>query len=303
MAQFKYFLHLHFVVLIWGFTAILGLLISIPVVETVFYRTMIASLALGVLLMIRGRNFRVESRQVFRIMATGGLMAAHWILFFGAARVANASVCLAGMATCSLWTSLLYPLMSKRRVQVYEVLLGVVVMAGLYVIFRFEFDHALGLAMSIISALLASVFTIINSRFTRSYNPYMITFYEMVGACTGIILFFPFYAAFMSEDSRLHLLPQLSDWAYLLILALVCTVYAYSASVELMKHVSAFALNLTTTMEPVYGIALAALFLGEQEKMTPQFYMGTGIILLSVLAYPVINHYLHRRRLQTEILQ
>lgn len=303
MAQFKYFLHLHFIVLIWGFTAILGLLISIPVVETVFYRTMIASLALGLLLMTKGRNFHMESRQVLQILGTGGLMAAHWILFFGAARVANASVCLAGMATCSLWTSFLYPLISKRRIQIYEVLLGLVVIAGLYVIFHFEFDHALGLSMAIISALLASVFTIINSRLTRKHNPYMITFYEMVGACAGIALFFPFYAAFMNEDGRLHLLPQLSDWFYLLILAIVCTVYAYSASVELMKHVSAFSLNLTTNMEPVYGIALAALFLGEQEKMTPQFYMGAGIILLSVLAYPAINRYLYKRQLQTEVLQ
>lgn len=303
MTQFRHFLHLHFVVLIWGFTAILGLLISLPVVETVFYRTLMASLALGVLLMARHRNFRLGSSRIFQILGTGGLIAAHWILFFGAARVANASVCLAGMATCSLWTSLLDPLMSKRKIQLYEVILGLMVIVGLYVIFRFEFDHALGLIMAIISALLASVFTIINSRFTRNHNPYMITFYEMMGACVSIVLFFPFYVQWMSGDGMLHLLPQFSDWFYLLILAMVCTVYAYSASVELMKHITAFAMNLTTNMEPVYGIVLAVLFFGEQEKMTLEFYVGTGIIVLSVLAYPVITRYLRRRQLQTEILQ
>lgn len=303
MEQLKHNLHLHFVILIWGFTAVLGLLISIPVVETVFYRTLLASVALGVLLVVRRRNFNLGKNQIFQILGTGAMIAAHWILFFGAARVSNVSVCLAGMATCSLWTSLLDPLMSKRKIQIYEVVLGLMVIVGLYVIFRFEFDYALGLTMAILSAMLGSVFTIINSKLTNYHNPYMITFYEMAGACISIAFFFPFYSAFMTEDNMLHLLPNSSDWMYLLILSLVCTVYAYSASVELMKHITAFAMNLSTNMEPIYGIVLAVIIFGEKEKMTPAFYAGTGIILLSVLAYPVINHYLRRRRMTTRVIQ
>lgn len=303
MSQFKHYLHLHFIILIWGFTAVLGLLISIPVVETVFYRTWLASLALGVLLVARKRNFRLERKQILQILGTGSIIAVHWILFFGAARVSNASVCLAGMATCSLWTSLLDPLMSKRKIQIYEVVLGLMVIVGLYVIFRFEFEYALGLTMAIISAILASIFTIINSKLTNHHNPYMITFYEMVGACVSIVLFFPFYAAFMTEDGLLYLFPNASDWLYLLILSLMCTVYAYSASVELMKHITAFAMNLTNNMEPVYGIMLAVIIFGEKEKMTLEFYLGTGIILLSVLVYPVINRHTRRKRMETRIVQ
>ncbi len=303
MSLFKHYFHLHFIILIWGFTAVLGLLISIPVVETVFYRTLIAAAVLGVLLLYRRRNFYLGRQQILQILGTGSLIAAHWILFFGAARVANASVCLAGMATCSLWTSLLDPLMSRRKFQWYELWLGLMVIVGLYIIFRFEFNHALGLTMAVLSALLASVFTIINSQFTRHHNPYMITFYEMIGACLSIVLFFPFYKAFMSEEGILYLVPSLGDWGYLLILSLVCTVYAYSASVELMKYISAFAMNLTTNMEPVYGIILAVLVFGEKEQMTPQFYLGTAIILLSVLAYPVIHQYRRKRRVKTEMAQ
>ncbi len=298
---FKHYVHLHFVIFIWGFTAILGLLIHIPVVETVFYRTLIAALALGAWLLFKKKNFHLGQKAIWQIAGTGALIALHWILFFGAARVANASVCLAGMATCSLWTSLLDPLISRRKIQIYEVVLGLMVIVGLYVIFRFEFGYALGLFMAVLSALLASVFTIINSKLCRHHNPYTITFYEMAGACVSVVLFFPFYMAWMSEG-QLQLLPALSDWVYLLILALVCTVYAYSASVELMNHVTAFAMTLTNNLEPVYGILLAVAIFGEQEKMTPPFYLGTGIILLSVLAYPVISRYQRRRVVRQEVL-
>lgn len=293
---------LHFVVLIWGFTAILGLLISIPAVEIVFYRTLIATLALAVLLKFRKRTFNLGRKEVFKIIGTGAIIAAHWILFFAAARVSTASVCLAGMATCSFWTSLLEPMMTKRKIKAYEVILGVVVVAGLYVIFRFEFHYALGLGMAILSAMLASVFTIINGKFTHKHNPYTITFYEMLGAFLGTALFLPFYAHFFMDGS-LALIPAGLDWLYLLILAVICTVYAFSVSVEIQQQLSAFVVNLTVNLEPVYGIILAFLIFGEKEEMTPGFYLGTLIILLSVLSYPLINRIAKRKALQSDTLR
>ena len=301
MAQTKHYLLLHFVVLIWGFTAVLGLLISIPSVEVVFYRTLIASLVLGLLLRIWREPLVLKRMVMSKIIGTGALIAAHWILFFAAARVANASVCLAGMATCSLWTSLLDPLMNKRKIRWYEVGLGLLVIVGLYVIFRFEFDHALGLFMAIISAMLGAVFTVLNATFARTHNAYVITFYEMAGACASIVLFFPFYAAYLSETGTLQLVPTATDWLYLLVLALVCTLYAFSVSVNLMRYVTAFAMNLTNNLEPVYGILLAVLVFGDQEAMSLPFYLGTAIILLSVLAYPVIRRINRRRALPENI--
>ena len=302
MAQFKHYLLLHFVVLIWGFTAVLGLLISIPAVEIVFYRTLIASVALAVVLLTGKKPWVLPRTRVLAILGTGTLIATHWILFFAAARVANASVCLAGMATCSLWTSLFEPWMTGRKIRAYEVGLGLLVIVGLYVIFRFEFDHALGLAMAVASAMLGAVFTVLNARFAQAHDAYVITFYEMLGACASVALFLPFYAVYLSEASTLLLVPTASDWGYLLILSLVCTLYAFSVSVNLMRYVTAFAMNLTNNLEPVYGILLAVLIFGEKETMSLPFYVGTAIILLSVLAYPVIRRVQRRRALSPELI-
>ena len=302
MAQFKHYLLLHFVVLIWGFTAVLGLLISIPPVEVVFYRTLIASVALAVVLLTGKKPWVLPRTRVLAILGTGTLIATHWILFFAAARVANASVCLAGMATCSLWTSLFEPWMTGRKIRAYEVGLGLLVIVGLYVIFRFEFDHALGLAMAVASAMLGAVFTVLNARFAQAHDAYVITFYEMLGACVSVALFLPYYAVYLSEASTLLLVPTASDWGYLLILSLVCTLYAFSVSVNLMRYVTAFAMNLTNNLEPVYGILLAVLIFGEKETMSLPFYVGTAIILLSVLAYPVIRRVQRRRALSPELI-
>ncbi|MBL3657536.1 DMT family transporter [Fulvivirga sediminis] len=303
MSNTKDFLKLHFIVLIWGFTAILGLLISINSVEIVFYRTLMASVTLWVMLKLRKRNLKIGKSAILKVAGTGLIIAAHWILFFAAARVSTASVCLAGAATCSLWTSFIEPLFNKRKVKGFEVGLGLIVILGLYVIFQFEFNHALGLFMGIVAAMLAAIFSVINGKFSKEYNQFVITYYEMIGACVGCLLFFPIYKYFFLQGEELKLIPQGIDWFYLVILSLVCTVYAFSASVELMKRISAFMVNLTINLEPVYGILLAVIIFGEKEKMEPGFYYGTGIILLAVLLYPLLNKIFKRKPLEVDNLR
>lgn len=302
-ASARDYLHLHFLVLIWGFTAIIGVLITIPAVEIVFFRTLLAFIGLGVLLYFRKISFRPGKKEAIKIISTGLLMTVHWILFFGAARISNVSVTLAGLATCSLWTSFLEPMVSKRKIKWFEVALGSMAMLGLYVIFRFEFDHALGLSMAILSAFFSSLFTVINGKFTQKYNHYLITFYEMAGACIGAVLFFPIYTHFFAPEGKLHLFPNWMDWFYLIVLGWLCTVYAFSAVVQLMKKMSAFVINLTVNLEPIYGIILAVIIFGDEEKMTNGFYLGTLIILISVLVYPLINRYYKRKALKTDILR
>jgi drug/metabolite transporter (DMT)-like permease len=296
-------IHLHFLVLIWGFTAILGLLITIPSVETVWYRTLFSSIGLALLMYFRHISFRVGFMEGSKLFATGFLIAAHWILFFWSARVSNASVCLAGMATTSFWTSFLEPMMNSRKIKWFEVGLGLLVILGLYVIFRFEFSHAVGLIMALGSALIAALFTVINARFTLRQNHYTITFYEMAGAFIGTVIFMPLYRATLAEGQQIRLSITTLDLVYLLILALVCTVYAYSASIELMRRISAFVVNLTVNLEPVYGIILAALIFGESEKMHMGFYIGAAIILLSVLAHPLLNKQYLRRQLGEKLIE
>ncbi|WP_234736576.1 DMT family transporter [Tellurirhabdus bombi] len=288
----KDYLHLHFIVLIWGFTAILGLLISVSSLPLVMYRTLLATLGLGALLLLQKKSFAVPTADRFKLLGTGVIIAVHWVAFFGAARIANASVCLAGMATCSLWTSLLEPLVVRRRIQTLEVGLGLVIIAGLYMIFRFEFDKALGLSVAIFSAMLAAVFSIINSQFTHRYPAQIITFYEMGGAFLGSLLGLGLYLGLSNEP--MAIIPAPNDWIWIVILALVCTVYAYAASVKLMRKFTAFAINLTVNLEPVYGILLAYLVFGESERMTTGFYAGTLVILLAVLAYPVLSRHFNK---------
>lgn len=299
----KDYLQLHFIVLLWGFTAILGVIISIPAVEMVFYRTLLAAGGLLLLLKWGGRNLWPGRGPVAGMLLTGILIAAHWILFFAAARVSSVSICLAGMATGTLWTSVLEPIIMKRPFKWYELLLGAVVILGLYVIFRFEFDHALGLSMAVASAFLSSAFTVINSRLTQHHNHYLITFWEMVGACLATALFFPLYSSTLAAGGTLQLGINWVDVACLLALALVCTVYAYSVSVELQKRLSAFTVNLTINLEPIYGIVLAIIIFGEHKQLTSGFFIGTIIILSAVLIYPVLVRLERRRQLSARKIQ
>ncbi|OWP63705.1 EamA family transporter [Hymenobacter amundsenii] len=300
----KDYLRLHFIVLLWGFTAILGKLISVPPVELVFWRTGLASVGLLGLLVVRRRPWRIPTADVLRLLGVGALVAVHWITFFLAARLSSVSVSLAGMATLALWTSLLEPLVLWRKVRGYEVALGLLTMVGLYVVSQAELDQLLGLGVAIISAGLSALFSVLNSKLVKQHPPLRLTLYEMLGACLSIALFFPVYSRYFTAGKGLQLALSGYDWLWLALLAGVCTVYAFSASVELMKRISAFVVNLTINLEPVYGILLAVLMYTlhvsgfEEEKLSPGFYAGTLIILLSVLIHPLLDRWDKRRLLK-----
>jgi drug/metabolite transporter (DMT)-like permease len=293
---FKDYLELHFIILLWGFTAILGKLISIPAVELVFYRTILAAVALAVVIKLRGESFKIGRRNIVKIIGVGFMIAAHWILFFASARVSSVSICLAGMATASLWTSILEPIFTNKKIKAHEVALALLIIVGLYVIFRFEFDHAVGIAMAVGSAFLASCFTIINSKLTKQHAATTITCYEMAGAWLATTLFLPFYRNYMTDSGTLQLEASLWDFLWVGILALVCTVYAYTAAVRLMHKFSAYTMNLTVNLEPVYGILLAWFIFKEGEQMSAGFYYGAAIILFSVFLHPILESLLARRQ-------
>ncbi len=290
------YLHLHFLVVIWGFTAILGLLLEpLGAPALVALRTGLAALGLVVVLKANPDKKRLgtlpkpHASDQWALLATGGLIAIHWFAFFWAARLANASVCLAGMATSSLWASALEPIILKRRIKAIEVVMGIVVMSGLYLIFRFEFDKVAGLLVAIFSAMLAALFTIINSRFTRRYPSLVIARQEMIGAFLTSAVLCGLYIAVVHPPVS-ELLPQRpAQWLWLLLLAFVCTVYAYTAGVSLLRKFSPYMAILTVNLEPVYGILLAVLIFSDRERMTAGFYIGTLVILLAVLAYPFLN--------------
>lgn len=290
IATTKDYFKLHFIVLLFGFTAILGKLVSIPAVEMVFYRTLMAAAGMTVLLLIVKGSFKVSQSDFIKIFLTGSIVAIHWITFFVSGRISNPSTSLVGFATCSFWAALIEPIAKRKKIQALEVGLGIVVLVGLILIFSFNFDYAFGLFLGIISGLTAAIFSVINSKIAARVSAYTITLYEMLGACATVILFFPIYKMYIAENHELQLIPAAMDWVYIGTMAIACSVYAYSVMINLSKKLSVFFIQLALNLEPVYGILIALFVFGQQEVMGWNFYVGTLIILSAVAIFPLIKN-------------
>lgn len=287
------YLQLHFIVFLWGFSAILGKLISIPAVEMVFYRAILAVLGMGIVILITKGSFRITRIQLIRLFLIGLIVAVHWMAFFGSARVSNVSVSLVGFATNSLWAALLEPLFNRTRIKKFEVILGLVVIAGLYLIFSVDFKYTAGLLLGILAGFTSALFSVFNSKMVKQVPAFTITFYEMFAVFIAIGLFLPVYQSFWT-NGVLQLIPTAMDWVYIALLAGVCSVYAYSVAVELMKKISVFVIQLALNLEPLYGIIMAVIIFGQTEKMSVNFYFGTGIILCAVFSYPLLKNRFER---------
>lgn len=220
----------------------------------------------------------MPKKGMVQTLFTGFIIAAHWILFFEAIKQSNVSVTLSALATASLFTALLEPIFFKRKLYPYELLLGLLVLLGLYFIFQFETDNSFGILLGIGSAFLASLFTVINGRLIKKYNSTRISFYELAGGTIAISLYFLVFKNGTLPNFDI----SSSDWFYLLLLAIICTAFAFVASVKVMEELTPFTVSLTVNLEPVYGIILAILFFGEEEKMSFGFYAGTLVILASL---------------------
>lgn len=289
------FLKLHFIIILWGFTAVLGKLIDLPSVELVALRTGIAAIAL---LLIQRRRARVPLRDAIIFILTGTIIGVHWLLFFLSVKVANVSICMIGMATISLWTALLEPLMiRKRKIRGIDVLFGLIMIGAVYLVFRSELEYSAGAMIAIGSAIAATVFSIINGTFARRFHHRTIALYEMAGACLICSALIPISEWFTGATPPAAGEFRTDDLIWLLVLALVCTVYAFSAYVELLNRLSVFTVNFANNLEPVYGIILGAIILKDYEHLGVGFYGGAVIILAAVIAYPLLNRYLRWRRI------
>jgi drug/metabolite transporter (DMT)-like permease len=282
------FIRLHFIVILFGFTGILGKLITLPAVEMVFYRTLLAAVGLGVFLLTK-RSFLVTKPDLFTLLVTGAIVGLHWLCFFLSGRIANVSVSLVGFATASFWTALLEPLFNRTRLNVIELLLGLFVLAGLAIIFGSDFQYSVGLWIGIFAGLSCAVFTLINARVVKRVDPFTITLYEMIGAMISIAVFLPIYQLYWAEGNVIRMVPTPMDWLWILMLAWLCTVYAYSTAVELFKRIRVFLFQLTLNLEPVYGILMALVVFGENERMNLSFYAGSFVIFCAVIAYPSVR--------------
>ncbi|MEM6366363.1 MAG: DMT family transporter [Planctomycetota bacterium] len=278
------YLKLHFVILLWGFTAVLGKLIALGATQLVFYRAVMAT---GLMVLYLGRRSRIRRSLAIQMIGNGMLLGLHWVLFFLAVKIANVSICMIGLATVSFWTALLEPLMipKAKMYRVNFVLSGIVIVA-VYLIYRTETEFYLGLIVAVVSALLAAVFSIINGNFSGQADDSVIVMYEMGGValfCSGVAALGPLFGQTVFGD---RVLPTIQEWLWFAILVLACTILAYQIYVELLKRMSVFTINFANNLEPVYGIVLGAIFFGDHERVGPGFYWGTTLILLAVIAQP-----------------
>ena len=280
-------LKLHFIVLIYGFTAILGKLITLPASQLVWYRMLIALITFYLYIRWKKTELSISRKQFFELTGIGAIVALHWITFFGAIKIANVSVALGCLATATLFTSLLEPFFFRKRINTLEVIIGLLIIAGLYLIFRFETRYTAGVIIALISAFLAGLFTVLNKKMVVHQKASIISFYEMMGGLFCITV----YLLVSNRGVPPFSLPTPADFIYLLILGIVCTAYAFGVQVDIMKHLSAYIVALTINLEPVYGIVMAFFMFGETEHMTGGFYMGTTIILTSVLGFPLYRLY------------
>lgn len=293
-------LQLHLLVLLYATTAIFGHLITLSAPALVVWRTAIAAVGGAVLVgFILRRRLMPPPGTIPMLLGIGCLAGLHWMCFFGAIKLANISICLAGLATSTFFTAFTEPLLEKRPVRPLEVALGVLVVCGIVLVAGFERGRLAGLLVALLSALLAAVFPVLNRRLVRGHgmSPQVMVVWEMIGACAVCLVLLPFFDGIGGYR-------RLLDWngldfLWILILALACTVFAHAFHIHLLRHLSAYTSNLAVNFEPVYGILAAALLFGEHRQLHPGFYLGTLTILAANLLHPLGLRWMDRRKPST----
>ncbi|NOT93469.1 DMT family transporter [Ferruginibacter sp.] len=284
----KALVQLHIAVFLAGFTAILGKLIALNEGLLVWYRLLITVITLVVLLYYKKQLVKITAKDALKFLGVGTIVALHWITFYGSVKYANASVALVCFSATGFFTSLLEPLILKKRIVIIEMLLGLLTIAGIYIIFDFHPQYKLGIAFGIISALGSALFPIFNKEFTKRFTPQTITVYELGGGLVAATLIVPLY---LIKFPAQYYLPTTSDWGWLIVLAWFCTVLSFNLQLNALKKISAFTANLTYNLEPVYGIIMAFIFFKENKDLNYQFYIGVGLILLAVILQMVRVYY------------
>ena len=285
-SKLKNYLLLHFIVFIWGFTAILGALISIEAIPLVWFRMLIAVVFICIYFLIKKKSFSIPKEAVFKFFITGAIIAVHWITFFKAIKVSNVSVALVTMSTGALFTALIEPIFFKRRINPTEMIMGLLVVVGLYIIFNFESQYSLGIIYALISASLSALFAVLNGIFIKKYEADTISLYQLFFGVVVVTIFLAFKGSFTAD----FFLLKSTDWLYLTILGSICTAYAFIASVRVMKYLTPYTVMLTINLEPIYAIVLALIIFGEKEQMNVEFYYGAFIVLFVVLLNGILKN-------------
>ncbi|WP_312915996.1 DMT family transporter [Stenotrophomonas sp.] len=287
----KALLQIHFCVLLWGVTAILGKLITLPALPLVWWRMLLVVAMLALLPRVWRGLSGLNPRLVLGYAGIGALVALHWLTFYGAVKLANASVAATCIALAPVFTAIIEPWIARRPFQLRELALGVIVLPGVALVVGGVPDGMrLGVAVGAVSALLVAIFGSFNKRMVGHADPLTVTALELGAGTLTLTLLAPAMPLLLPAlASDLWVLPNLHDGLLLLALSGLCTLLPFALALVALKHLSAYTVQLVTNLEPVYAILLAMLFLGEQHELTPQFYLGVAIILGGVFLHPLLN--------------
>ena len=288
----KNHLHLHFLVFIAGFTAILGQLISISAIPLVWYRMLFATVLVFFYIKWAKVKVQVPLKSALKLSIAGIIIALHWVAFFGAIDASNVSITLAMFSSGTFFASIIEPIVYKRRIIWYEIIFGLVVIGGVFIITQSEIAYLKGILLGVLAAFFSSLFAVLNGSFLKQHTATTISFYEFLSGVVFLSVFILFFeGGFTKDEFNLKAM----DFWYLFILASVCTAYAFIAAIRVMRYISPYTVVLTYNLEPIYGILIAIFLFPEKEKMSPNFYYGASIILVTVLLNAVLKN---RRKLK-----
>ncbi len=284
--KLKSYLHLHLIVFIWGFTAILGKLLSIDAIPLVWYRMLLASVFIFVFIKFKKINLNVSKKQLLSYVLGGMIIAVHWVTFFYAIKVSNISIALATMSTGAFFTIFIEAIYKKKKIKANELVFGILAIVGLYIIYSSEISLQFGMLVALLSSFLSAVFSVLNADFVKDNNATVISFYEILSGVLAVSVYLLVSGELLTSEF-FDLAPL--DYLWLFILSSFCTAYAFIVSVDLLKKLSPFTVMLTINLEPIYAIVLAIILFPNNEKMSLSFYLGAGLILLTVIVNGILK--------------
>ena len=276
----KALLQLHLAVFLWGFTGVLGRLITLSETWLVWWRLFITAASLWIMFFFLKQIKRLPLKSISYIAFLGTIQALHWVGFYGSIKYANVTIALTTLSTSALMAALLEPVVMKKRFDPVEIVLGFFALAGIVIIYNTHLHFSIGIVIGLIAALLTVIVSVLNKKMIDTYDPQSITLYQLTGGFIGLSILLPLYQVLFPTNS---FIPATLDWLWLVLLSWVCTIFTFFLYIRSLKKVSAFTMNLTLTLEPVYGIILAFLLFKENKEMSLWFYAGFALISLSVL--------------------
>ncbi|MBW7951927.1 MAG: EamA family transporter [Chitinophagaceae bacterium] len=270
---------LHIAVFLWGFTGVLGKAIELNEGLLVWYRLLLTVVFLWLLLVFKKHQFAVPLKTAIMYASIGVIIALHWVFFYGSIKYSNVSIALVCLSSAGVMTAFLEPIMTRNRIVWYEVLLGLIAVIGIYLIFLFDSKFRIGIILGLIATLLSVIFSIINKKIIVKVQPKTLMFYQLIGGFVVLTLLMPLYLKAFPTNK---LIPTFSDFIWLIVLSLACTILSMDLSLQALKKVSAFTQNLTLNLEPVYGIVLAFVIYKENKDLSSTFYIGLILIFSTV---------------------